>query len=150
MESVSLVFMWEIIVHLGILVNENGCVYEGNWRNNFKHGVGLEYLKDKGIYFGQYVNGRPEGQGSFQWENQETYIGEWLEGSKVGRSPGLPFTGKARKWLVERVQAGLVPRRVDLRANRRTGSAHLGQWRYVEGHLKREMGQVTLGTSRTI
>ena len=52
--------------------------------NDRKHGRGCEVLPDGAIYYGGFINGKPEGLGKFTWPNGETYDGEWLTGLKHG------------------------------------------------------------------
>ena len=45
----------------------NNRVYEGTWLDNFKHGKGYEKFANGAIYSGTYVNGKPEGYGTYSW-----------------------------------------------------------------------------------
>ncbi len=59
-------------------------VYEGEWENDLKHGSGLEVLSNGNRYDGHFLNGKPEGVGTFTWTNGEVYEGEWKNGLKHG------------------------------------------------------------------
>jgi hypothetical protein len=48
----------------GLLISGPRIFYEGNFQNNVKHGYGYEALL-KGVYVGHYINGKPEGKGSY-------------------------------------------------------------------------------------
>lgn len=50
-------------------------MYEGQLENDRKHGVGFETFENKATYNGAYVNGKPEGWGTYMWPNGETYEG---------------------------------------------------------------------------
>ncbi|CAD8125836.1 unnamed protein product [Paramecium sonneborni] len=69
----------------GVLICNNGRIYEGNFENNRKHGQGYEQLPDNCIYEGMYINGKPEGMGKFIWDKGEYYEGSWLNGLKHGQ-----------------------------------------------------------------
>ena len=45
----------------GVIVYENGRVYEGQWENDKRHGHGYEIFPDKNTYHGWYSNGKAEG-----------------------------------------------------------------------------------------
>ena len=59
----------------GIMVYNNGRVYEGDWECDYKHGEGYEKFARQCVYQGDYVNGRPEGVGRYSWPNGEFYEG---------------------------------------------------------------------------
>lgn len=59
-------------------------------------GLGVRYYVEKGIYFGQWKNGKNHGKGIFIWPNGEKFIGNfkddkiegdgiltWLSGRKI-------------------------------------------------------------------
>jgi hypothetical protein len=52
-----------------------GDTYEGDWKNCFKHGKGIDRFTNGDSYHGQYVNGKPEGLGEFKWKNGSSYKG---------------------------------------------------------------------------
>ena len=41
----------------GILRQDNGDVYEGQFRNGLKHGTGLEAFRNGDVYVGNYAFG---------------------------------------------------------------------------------------------
>jgi hypothetical protein len=47
----------------------NGRVYEGSWENDFKHGKGYERFSNNSKYEGAFMNGKPEGLGTYFWAN---------------------------------------------------------------------------------
>lgn len=84
----------------GILLYDNGRVYEGNWKNNKREGIGYERFQSSGndgssqdlkdntdcdIYQGEYMMGRAHGRGVYVWQNGETYDGEWYKGMRQGK-----------------------------------------------------------------
>lgn len=39
------------------------AVYEGEWHNNMRHGMGFERYADGSVYFGKFKKDRPHGKG---------------------------------------------------------------------------------------
>lgn len=59
-------------------------MYEGNWVNNFRDGLGkLTYL-DGRIYEGLYKEGKKHGKGKLIYADGSIYDGEWNMGSREG------------------------------------------------------------------
>lgn len=56
--------------------------YEGKCKNSFANGKGIATGIDR--YEGQFINGLPQGSGSYTWSDGSTYTGEWLEGLRHG------------------------------------------------------------------
>ena len=69
---------------LGVLVYQNGRVYEGEWIENKRHGRGYELFSTGNSYHGTYEGGKANGKGVYQWKNGEVYDGEWMMGIKHG------------------------------------------------------------------
>ncbi|KAL4487476.1 hypothetical protein ABPG72_006996 [Tetrahymena utriculariae] len=68
----------------GILCYYNGRIFEGEWKNDKKHGKATEIYQNGGRYFGNFANGKKNGKGQFKWVNGEIYDGEWKDGTKHG------------------------------------------------------------------
>ncbi|KAL4441157.1 hypothetical protein ABPG74_002107 [Tetrahymena malaccensis] len=68
----------------GLMIYNNGRLYEGLWENDLKHGKGFEKFPNCSVYEGQYVNGKPEGIGTYTYFNGEVYDGQWVNGMKHG------------------------------------------------------------------
>ena len=56
----------------------NGCVYNGAWRANRRHGVGNFTWPSGAHYEGHYESDRRKGAGSIWYADKSVYIGEWL------------------------------------------------------------------------
>lgn len=59
--------------------------YQGEFKNDKKHGYGLEY-NDQGIveYLGEFKYDVKDGLGSMKYEDNAFYIGEWRTGEHNG------------------------------------------------------------------
>jgi len=69
----------------GILRSHLGDVYEGIFRNGYKHGTGVEVYKDGGSYIGNFRDGQPEGFGKLICYVGSIYEGNFAKGEKHGR-----------------------------------------------------------------
>lgn len=47
----------------GILFSKKGFRYEGNWKENMRHGNGKMHFDSGKTYVGQFVNNKREGEG---------------------------------------------------------------------------------------
>ena len=54
------------ILDLCLWIHTNYDVYEGNWVENFRHGIGKIVYKDKGTYYGEWSKGKAQYQISVQ------------------------------------------------------------------------------------
>ena len=66
---------------MGVLKYTNGDCYEGDLKDNQKHGHGTLTYADGGRYVGEWENNQRSGQGTNTWANGNEYQGEW-QGSK--------------------------------------------------------------------
>ena len=48
------------ILDLFLWIHINYDVYEGNWVENFRHGIGKIVYKDKGTYYGEWSKGKAQ------------------------------------------------------------------------------------------
>lgn len=61
------------------------AIYEGEWHNNMRHGMGFERYADGSVYFGKFKKDRPHGKGEyFKLQTGDLYTGEWYQGMKHG------------------------------------------------------------------
>ena len=63
---------------------ESGNRYEGDWKNNKKHGIGKMKYINVGEYQGYWENGHRHGEGIFTYANGDVYSGWWRFGNKHG------------------------------------------------------------------
>lgn len=60
-------------------------VYEGDFRENSRYGIGKYTFADGSFYFGDWMNNVPSGRGTFQWLDGSTYEGMWKDGKRHGQ-----------------------------------------------------------------
>ena len=68
----------------GVIVYDNGRVYEGTWQADKRDGRGFELYVSGHTYTGEYKDGKANGKGVYAWVNGEVYEGEWKNGKKNG------------------------------------------------------------------
>lgn len=60
--------------------------YEGNFKDNMKHGVGKMTFPNGDTYEGQWVENKIQGEGSYVYKkSDDVYSGTWLDGKKHGK-----------------------------------------------------------------
>ena len=64
----------------------SACRYEGEFRENLRHGSGIYVLPNGSVYDGQWRDGTMNGRGIFRWPDGESvYDGEWKDGKRHGQ-----------------------------------------------------------------
>ena len=81
------------IYQLGYFVYFNDNIYEGEMKNNIKHGKGTLYLTDNSKYEGSWLNDRSYGLGKFSYSNGDIYEGEWINNVKHGQGTYIYMDG---------------------------------------------------------
>lgn len=61
------------------------AIYEGNYANHKKEGMGVMKYPDGSVYEGEFHEGRRHGHGKYTYPNGDTYEGEWNQGKKHGK-----------------------------------------------------------------
>jgi hypothetical protein len=61
----------------GIYYHANGAKYEGEWKDDFQHGFGIEIWTDDSIFEGYFQFGQKNGPGEYRWNDGSKYNGEW-------------------------------------------------------------------------
>nr|WP_262895559.1 hypothetical protein [Galbibacter mesophilus] len=69
----------------GIAILDTGSRYEGEWKDNMRHGEGSFYWIDGERYEGEYKNDERSGMGVYYWPNGDKYVGEWKEDVRDGQ-----------------------------------------------------------------
>ena len=63
---------------------QNGAIYEGDWRDNRKHGIGKWIDTDRlSLYDGEWENDQKHGRGAFIEGSSLTNEGVWKEDNLV-------------------------------------------------------------------
>ena len=90
----------------GIMYYKNGSKYEGQWRNDKKHGKGVfisqNYNNPKLIgikYEGEFNNDKIEGYGVGKYTSGDKYEGEWKNNKQYGR--GILIYKEGGKYIGE-------------------------------------------------
>lgn len=63
---------------------DNFMTFEGEYSNNMKHGIGLNFKSDNSNYQGEYKNNLYDGTGTFTFKDGRIYQGEWKNGLMHG------------------------------------------------------------------
>ena len=59
--------------------------YEGEFKENCRHGNGKYYLPDGSTYEGEWRENLMSGRGAFVWPDGSAYIGQWRDGKRHGQ-----------------------------------------------------------------
>ena len=54
-------------------------IYDGEWKQGFQHGIGVEHWNDGSSFIGQYANGY-RSTGKIEWTNQNGQISATYNG----------------------------------------------------------------------
>jgi len=98
----------------GIMIYNNGAKYEGEWKDNKKHGKGVfissHYLNcenNPGLkYEGEFFDDKFDGFGKVVYSNGDKYEGEWKNNKQHGRGTLINFTGTKfeGEWLNGKIE----------------------------------------------
>ena len=76
---------------------DHGTIYEGDWKDNKKHGKGKLTFYNNGtvslVYEGDYQNDKIHGKGKIKYPNGEVYEGEWENGKIHGKGKYIYANG---------------------------------------------------------
>ena len=61
---------------------KNIRIYEGEFYQDLRHGIGFELYPNGNTYQGGFYEGKAHGNGIYKWNNGELYDGEWRHGLK--------------------------------------------------------------------
>jgi hypothetical protein len=56
--------------------------YEGDFKENLRHGMGTYVLPDGSVYVGSWREGTMCGRGTFTWSDGSQYTGDWKDGKR--------------------------------------------------------------------
>ena len=63
----------------------NGDQYDGEWKQDKRHGTGIYRFKGGASYEGEWMNDKKHGKGRFDWGDGSTYEGQWKEDHQHGK-----------------------------------------------------------------
>ncbi len=68
----------------GVLVSADGSVFHGNWKNDVRHGPGIEAYANGVIskHEGEYPGDEMHGKGVMTYKNGDKFEGRWKKGHK--------------------------------------------------------------------
>jgi hypothetical protein len=94
----------------GVYIYPIGHKYEGEFKNDKRHGRGSYTHANGDKYVGEYLNGRRHGQGTETYENGDEYVGSFKDGQRNGQgiytgANDLKYVGKFIRDLPQ-IQAG--------------------------------------------
>lgn len=80
----------------------DGAIYNGEWKNNMRHGQGIWTRPDGTRYAGEWQNDKPGGMGTLVKPDGSIYTGEWQSGRRHGqgiytRPDGTKSSGEWRE-----------------------------------------------------
>lgn len=75
---------------------DNGIIYEGQWREQTRHGHGLQVWPDGAMYEGQWADDKAHGEGRFNHVDGDMYVGQWCTDKAQGR--GIYFHADGSKY----------------------------------------------------
>ena len=68
----------------GILKWPNsGKQYEGDFKDDKRHGQGVFRWRDGRVYDGQWKSGKQHGRGVFKNVDSSELVGEWVDGNRI-------------------------------------------------------------------
>ena len=70
---------------VGIYTYDDGGKYEGEWKDNKKHGQGTYNWPSGSSYVGNWKDDKKHGQGTYTYQSGASYVGEYKDGKKHGR-----------------------------------------------------------------
>ena len=69
---------------LGTIFWKDGCIYKGEFKNNQMNGYGMIEFSGNNFYQGEIRNGKMEGFGEFLWNDKRKYIGNYKNDKRNG------------------------------------------------------------------
>lgn len=86
----------------GHMIYPSGNEYDGEWKNNIKHGYGVHTFTDGHIYTGEFDEDRRHGQGTMNYPDGAFYKGGWEVSDRGGYgvfhfADGAKYDGEWKK-----------------------------------------------------
>ncbi|WP_116106303.1 MORN repeat-containing protein [Lewinella sp. IMCC34191] len=68
----------------GVALLSSGSRYQGEWKNNQKHGFGEFHWPDGAYYEGEFEEDERSGEGTYHFPGGEVFVGEWDDDLRNG------------------------------------------------------------------
>ena len=124
----------------------NGDVYDGEWKNNKRHGEGAIVFQNKTTYTGRWSNNKINGYGTYKYFNGDLYEGTFDNGVKSGDGKMTYYNGDVYtgKWKND------LRHGIGKQTYKTNGDAFEGSWRKDkrngQGKLTKQSGEVVEDT----
>jgi hypothetical protein len=79
---------------IGIGIVEKKGIYEGEWKDNLRHGKGKYTWANGDVYEGDFLEGKRSGYGRYLFVSGEKYEGEWKNDLREGKGVIYSKDGK--------------------------------------------------------
>ena len=106
----------------GVSVCGNGGIYEGQHREQNRHGKGVDIGADGGMYDGEWEDDKPHGTGTETDAGGAVYDGEWKDGNQHGNGTFTFGKDGSRVSGWEWVQCG----------DKYEGPSDIGKWTWAK------------------
>ena len=70
---------------IGVLVNNVGDVYQGEWKQGYRHGLGTYVFANGNRHIGEWINDKTFGPGTLIYANGQKYKGGLINFEKNGK-----------------------------------------------------------------
>ena len=80
----------------GLLINEDGDVYDGEFKRDLKHGQGSYATSDGTVFTGTWDEGTPVGEAHINFRNGESYQGQVSRGGAMDGKGGYKWPNGSR------------------------------------------------------
>jgi hypothetical protein len=87
----------------GLLKYYTGEEYDGDWKNNQRHGSGKHTCANGDVYSGEWKDGKRHGSGKHTCANGDVYSGEWKDGKRHGRGKIVYNGGNKANMIAQRL-----------------------------------------------
>ncbi|KAG5894152.1 hypothetical protein JTB14_001848 [Gonioctena quinquepunctata] len=82
-----------VLVHKLAKSNVFKLSYRGYWKNGKQHGEGLRIYTDKGFFMGNWKYGKRDGYGQMWYEDGSYFEGNWLKDLRHGKESFGEYEG---------------------------------------------------------
>ena len=105
--------------------DETPHFYDGEWKNDAKHGIGVFRYPNGDTYEGEWCRDAKHGRGTMRWVGDgrnEMYKGEWRDGKAHGRGAHVWFRDVEKNRSADDEASDVAPSRFSASANKYVGA----------------------------